>query len=90
MAMCYWVKEYDKAIEYFTKAIEVDPEYDRAYLDRALLYNRLSRRAAWTGVTAEFSDEECRRFSELSHKDYDMAEAIGRKRGDNTKYARDQ
>ena len=90
MAMCYWVTEYDKAIEYFTKAIEVDPEYDIAYLDRALLYNRLSRRAAWAGVTAKFSDEECQRFTELSHKDYDMAEAIAGKRGNNIRYARDQ
>jgi Tfp pilus assembly protein PilF len=33
---------FKDAIEQYTKAIELDPDYDKAYIQRAISYNRLN------------------------------------------------
>ncbi|MDD3629717.1 MAG: tetratricopeptide repeat protein [Bacteroidales bacterium] len=45
--VCFNERQYDEAIEYYTKAIEIDSTYAQAYTSRGKIYRMYNKRDEW-------------------------------------------
>ena len=75
-------EKYSEAIEYLNKAIELDPNYAKAYFGRGFLYTRLAQyqraiedldQVISLGPTLSFLPYELRGFAYIQKGDYDRA-----------------